>query len=149
MAAHFPQACRLQDLGKLKPTEFVPLSTGARNTLSSRPTGTTPSSFTPLVFGSVITRNQNSAASGLLDPQPENLVAAASPDTQVRIDRLVPDGRLVPDLDGQRVVEDDRVSHLRRAIMPFGYYEPGTGRSHAFQVTTSFLLKTRSANTPS
>src|ERR687893_1130114 len=51
-------------------------------------------------------------ALGLLDPETQYLLGAVWPDAKSDIDGLVADRALVPDLDPDRVEEDQRVERL-------------------------------------
>ena len=57
-------------------------------------------------------------AFALLDPQPQDLLGAISPDPERHVDGLVADQGLLADLHPQRVKEDQRIDRLQRAGLP-------------------------------
>src|SRR4051794_32169050 len=103
-----------------------------------RPSTTaTSTSSTPRFFSSVMTRSQNFAPAdparsvseaavrdahrgGLLDPEPEDFLATAGAHAELQVDGLVADRAFVPDLDPERVEEDQRVDRLQRPVPPLG-----------------------------
>ena len=91
-------------------------------------------SSTPRFLSSVMTRSQNLAPFGLLDPQPQDLLGAVGPNAERDMDRLVADQGLVADLHPQRVKEDQRVDRLERAGLPGGDLVQDGIRDRADQV---------------
>lgn len=57
-------------------------------------------------------------ALGLLDPQPEHLLAPVGADTQGQVDGLVSDGAFIADLQALLVEIEDGVHRLQRALLP-------------------------------
>src|SRR5829696_7833923 len=74
---------------------------------------------TPRFLSSFMTRSQNLAPFGVLDPQAENVLGAVRLDAEGDVDCLVADHALVSDLDPHCVEEDERVTRLQWTVLPF------------------------------
>jgi site-specific DNA recombinase len=57
---------------------------------------------------------------GLLDPQPQDLLAAVGANAEGKVDRLVADRALVADLHPQRIEEHQGIDCLERPVLPLG-----------------------------
>jgi hypothetical protein len=84
-----------------------------------------------------MTRSQNLAPSGLLDPDAQNLLRAVGQDAERDVDGLVADEALVPDLDPDGVEEDQRINGVERPVLPFA----------TFSSTASVTAEIRSGDT--
>src|SRR5438105_11340541 len=75
-------------------------------------------SWTPRLRSSVITRSQNLAPLGLLDPQPENFLVAGATKADRQVQRPVADQTLIADFYAHRIEENNRIGRVQPAALP-------------------------------
>src|SRR3546814_1665806 len=59
-------------------------------------------------------------SSDLFEPQAQNLFAAIGADAERDMEGLVADHAFIPDLDPDRVEEDQRINRVKRPLLPGG-----------------------------